>query len=349
MDLSLNMMRLREVPACMELNGCKGKIGYQVFSSGVVCGLIRRHARQLGIPGGCELPKALSEKLAAPQEAVRKEAEQLADELGRRLALVFYNAKEVYPNRQGLPDRERESAECFRLCRRLILGGGLAAGPLGERITASANRALKEAGAELLLVRHPYPQYMPLLGCAMRCPEGNSLVFDFGQTYVKSAVARISPARACTLRVREKRPSQFVRRDYAFSAQKRREAKKLDRLIQEHIVGAVEQMRGRGLELSGAVVISLAAKFEGTDLLPYGAYGKLEAVYPQYLSGLQARITQETGCACRLAAISDETAASLAVGEQDALVVTLGTAFGLQKAGLAEAEAFSGIQVVRSE
>lgn len=347
MDLSLNMMPLNETPACMELGGLRGKIGFQAFSSATVCRLIRRHARELGIPKGCELPKALSEKLDAPKEEERAAAQRLADELGRRLALVFYNAKEVYPNSGGLTEQERESAETFRRCRRLILGGGLAAGLLGERITACANQSLQEVGAELQLVRYSHPQYMPLIGCAMCCPEGRSLVFDCGQTYLKSAVAQLGAGRSCVLRVAQKRPSRYVRRDYVLPASRRREAAKLDRYLEDHIVWSIQ--RAEGLGLSDTVVLSLAGKFEGDTLLPYGAYGKLEAVFPQYLQKLQADIARRTGRGCRLFAISDERAASLAVPEAGALVVTLGTAFGLHETAGQDRAPFTSIQIEKME
>jgi hypothetical protein len=93
----------------------------------------------------------------------------------------------------------------------VVLGGGLANGPLGQTIARAAQAAAHEAGRPIAVAPAAHPSLLPLIGVARRPStadaqpgsgtrsasysqtDGALAVLDFGSTGVKSAVALLGP------------------------------------------------------------------------------------------------------------------------------------------------------------
>lgn len=325
MNFSLNTVKISEVPEYFSLKSLKGKNGFDAFSSGTICKIIKINADKLHIERNCELPKALSCCLNSTDMRIKSMAESLVDEFGRRLALVLYNAKKFSCETKNIKDNK--DAEKFLKCNKILVGGGLASGKLGQGIIKSANDLLKQSGQELTLETFAFPEYMPLIGCSSLAPNGKSIVFDFGQTYIKSAVCCISNGNIEKLIVNKKIESRYVERKYAFNFIKAYKSEKLDKYIKKYILDIIN--KNKEMQLSNKIIISFAGKSENNELLPYGAYGKLEAVFGGYRENLESFISEKTNRDAEIILMGDEKAAALSANNFDGLVMTLGTAFGL--------------------
>lgn len=327
MDFSLNMVIVEEIPPCYRLPaGLKGQIAHRSFSSVAVRQRIAQDSDRLGLKNHPELPKGLAECMGSEDPAVKTLADEIADELGRRLALAFYTAKRV----KTIPDYCRqEHYDKFMACRRFLLGGGLATGVLGQAIAKSANETLALAGCDITLECAPMAQYMPLLGCAALCPEGNTLVLDFGQTYMKRGVAVVKNGAVEMLIRKPKQPSSYkVVKWPQFRPFLKKGARRTEANVTDYILTTYRE--NEALELTDEIVISFAGKAENNELIPsWGSYCKMELCYPHLRQRLEEKLSQQLGREIKITLINDEQAAVYAAPGFDGLIVTLGTAFGL--------------------
>lgn len=335
MNYSLNCAPIRHIPPGSGLGKYRGKIGFNIFSASIVNREIKRQANELGLEKTQEYTKALSAALDDSGYSKKEKVLKLINNFSERLALCFYNMKIYYTDAETFEGAwEKETARQLLSCKKIIVGGGLAAGSFGKNLIAGTNRLLAQWGIDLQVERFIYPQYMPLLGCISLCPDGEAAVFDFGQTYSKGFLVK-AQGETVYIKPLKKIESKWVKRKYLLRSQQKKEALLLNEYIQDYICSCLEKsLFSKNTDLT--VVVSLAAYMdENGGLGKDGAYGKMEIYIPGYCEYLQKELRRKTGYHISMRMVGDQTAAALAVPvfpeASDMLIVTLGTAFAIQE------------------
>lgn len=89
MYFSLNFVAIIHVPPALFVDGARVRPDVFIFSAYVVCNIIRKHCKALGISPKEELPKALARCLDSNDCKVCSLASEIAEDLGKRLARFF--------------------------------------------------------------------------------------------------------------------------------------------------------------------------------------------------------------------------------------------------------------------
>ncbi|MCB8986778.1 MAG: hypothetical protein H6661_03395 [Ardenticatenaceae bacterium] len=156
---------------------------------------IRRQAGLFHLPAtlpDADLIRRLDACFTEGDQTIRTAARAVAEEYGRKLALHLLTLLRGDPvNRVVRPGWQAEHWAFWAQIRTVYTGGGLMAGHLGPTAVATAQDFIHRHGFPNFTVAvPPHAAQLPLYGAArLTPPEAAMLVFDFGQTAVKRAVA----------------------------------------------------------------------------------------------------------------------------------------------------------------
>lgn len=258
--------------------------GGELLGRDALADLVRRRC------GVTVRPDGVSDWLAGGAPGAPAVVEEMGDRLGSLLATLRTPATAAAGAR-------RTYLDVWRSIELVVIGGGLAKGPVGERVAA-------RAGAGVVAARHP--EWLPLIGAARSAPvsDRQALVMDGGQTWVKLGIAHFRDAALAGLRVLDPVPVSSL------SAAE----------VPAAIAGAVAAARKAHPEAGTDVVCSVAA---------YLDHGRpirdVQSIYERLdPASMRARF----GVSMRL--VHDGTAAWRAVAtEAPSAVVMLGTWLGV--------------------
>lgn len=215
----------------------------------------------------------------------------------------------------------------------VYVGGGIGGGALGPGLVEHASRTLGDVGLAACVVRlAPWPAYLPLIGAARTAPESRSAtVFDFGQSFVKRAVAHDENSTLAALQLLPRLPARWT--DVPIGTEPRAEQ---IRFLGDSMVATIAETwraaRASDDGVSSTIVASLASYMrDGQPLARQGgAYAGLLALSENLEVWLAERVSGAVGRPLTIRLLHDGTAAAYAMaGEPCAAVITLGTALGV--------------------
>lgn len=333
-EIRVNRIKLSDLPKIYGFEAFEGNDAFGIFSSGEVIGEVASAADRLGVDlaetEGTDLPRRLSEALESEDNDIKREAEHLAAGLGRRLGLIFYVLKrDTAMTLKANPWYSAEDFDLWHSIRSIYLVGGLANGNLGKTLAKYACEVLYELGVDGVSVKTGlYPSHAQLVGIA-RLTDGakKALLFDFGHTFVKSAVASFEDGKLAELAIRPKVPSQYMGRGFANEDEEKKDALRLHGFIVDIISAGILAFNE---ELSYTVAVSIANNVTDGRINGGGCYCKLRRLGENYADILSAAVSAQVGREIKIVLVHDGKAAALCFDEEEnAVAVALGTAFGV--------------------
>jgi len=328
---SLNRARivtLGDVPAEA---GVLGRTGYALLSASSLQQMIIAAADHLCLdPTAPDLIRRFDACFDDP--ATRVHAIQIARSYGHRLGCLLIMLKRgERANRAARSEWSEAHWRFWQAIRRVYLGGGLLAGQLGGYAVASAQALLAKAGvADLGLERAVFGAYLPLVGLARSVPPCSvgSLVFDFGQTSVKRGYAHYHAVQLVQLDVW---PDAATVCTELFSAhQPDDEIQQRWQRMAEIIARGWSAVPSEQRPLT-TIGIGLACYLFDGHPSPedVGCYGALQRLSPHLATFIADALAERLGQAVTITLLHDgAAAAAVYAGQQQAVVITLGTAIG---------------------
>ncbi len=335
-NIRINRVFIKDVPDLYNFRSLAEQYAYDIFSAYKIIDRIAENSDRLGIDLSAQdrndLPKLLSAALSDDDKQIRQTAEDIAVDFGRRLGLIIHTLKTASPENQAANSRFGiEDWQPWRNCKKIFLSGGLANGLLGEWIIRTAENILSELGNDdVQLVLTKYPSVLQLIGCARMNRDKNSraLVFDFGQSFVKSGITHFDGDDLLKLNILPKVPSQHMW-NAADDETNRLEAIGLHNFIVQTI--AERYKANYDGDISSHIVISIAANLKDGSICGRGGnYSKLRLISENYEAYLTRCLTKEIGMSVKVNLLHDGYAAAVCyAGEKDSVLIALGTAFGV--------------------
>jgi hypothetical protein len=327
----LNRARIMALPGVAVDPGVIGKTGYDLVSTQALRQEVARWATALKLDEtAADLLTQFEHCFDHPNTQTL--ARQIARAYGRKLGFLLLMLKRADPeNRAARPEWSAAHWQFWQSITAVIVGGGRLAGQFGRYALPAAQEVLTQHGlAEVTITRSLYPAYLPLVGLARtaRPQTPAMLLFDFGHTTIKRAVAQYNQDQLSALHILLAVPT--VCRD--LSVTERSMA-----LVQEQwqqMLGLIEDTWRQIKPEWGHILnlgISLACYlFEGHPS-PHdrGCYDSLQILSPHLETFMQHQITDRLHAAVHIGLAHDGTAAALVyAGQTHSVVLTLGTAIG---------------------
>ncbi|HLY30703.1 MAG TPA: hypothetical protein VKQ36_06720, partial [Ktedonobacterales bacterium] len=214
------------------------------------------------------------------------------------------------------------------------VGGGVVAGRFGSFLCDAASQTLQAAGiADTTLHRADHPSLLPLIGSARRLPPSDTgaLVFDFGASFVKRAVASFVDGALVSMRLLTPVPTPaFTPEGSDDYADAQTEA------IADALVAVMaatwQEAHGSGISLAPASAVSVAGYVRDGWLLPRqkGLYATLHALPERADYWLARQLSERVGGEHTIELLHDGTAAAqVYAGTPNSAVILLGTALGV--------------------
>jgi hypothetical protein len=351
---SLNQVRIVDFRGSDLPPGVSGHTGYELLSAAALRQLVRGHALSLSLDEKAgDLLERFDDCFTSTDPGDRAAAELVAAEFGKRLGfllLTLHRADEV--NRLARPDWTDGHWAFWQAIRQVWLAGGLMSGRLGSAALHHTRLVLQRYRAQMKVELAAHPALLPLLGAARHglntdqsqaghggplsarvgAPNGNQpvLVFDFGQTMVKRALAHYRGGCLVKLVLLPVRPSDCGRLAIGSNALESLE-QQVDAIL-NLVVESWLVAEACGLRPETHAVISLATYlFRGQPCQPqdscYGRLAYLSSDLPAYLATC---LSKRLGRRFRFSLLHDgSAAASVYAGRPDAAVIVLGTAMGV--------------------
>lgn len=334
---SLNAARVVALPDGLAGDDVLGRRGVELVSGLRLRRDLIDRAPALGLdPDSPRLLRDFADRLRNPDipAPARDLAFNVARRLGRRLGcLLLMLSRGEAANRNVRPDWGDEQWRCWRGIRRVVIGGGLFAGAIGDVALPAAQSVLDDhAAGDVRLERSPWGDAIALVGLARLQPVDaeQRAVLDFGQTSVKRGVARYLNGGLAGLRLLAEQAAPCP--GYVDLATDRAEVGRQWAAMIDSIVDVIGE--GRPATVGAAdVSISLACYLRDGRPDPSEArscYGRLQVLGPD-LAGLGRReLADRLAAEVRIGLLDDGTAAALAEDpDEHCVVLTFGTAIGV--------------------
>jgi hypothetical protein len=312
--------------------GLRGVPAYDMLSAQALRRQIAAAAPALrldsAVASGRDLLPAFDALLAAPDEAVRSTAAELAQRFGRYLAFLILTLSD----RDSKPGSEAAAYRAhWSTIRRVHLGGGIVSGRLGPAMRDAAIDVLHAAGRnDLRLDVALNAGVLPLVGAARSVSPGvkAALVCDFGSTNAKCAFALCESGALTALRLLPRAPVSLPA-DAGPSVR----AESLASFMIETLVSAWRAGRGAGVPLGYQIGASVAAYVRDGHPIEYGAdagYYLLRRLGANASEALSQRLSDNLGDTLRVTLTHDSSTAARAVaGAERCAVIMLGTSLGV--------------------
>ncbi len=286
---SLNRVRLVSGPTLALPKHLEGRTAEEVLSANAIRSLITETAAGNGIELGdiTNITDRLLAWLRSDREAEHQTAIEVAREHGERIACLISVLKlGEGPARAARPEWDESYWAHWSGVERVWLCGGLAY----AEVAAEAERHLARFGVACTVKMAPNAALAPLIGAA-RCVSGASgtaLVFDFGGTLVKRAVARYDAGVLASMRLMPPVPSPQRDGDRSPGA--------LANII-------LETVRSAGLEMGERIEIGVSMASYLRDNHPlvalHGGYVNVDGV-ENLGKWLDEYVTRESGAPARV-------------------------------------------------
>ena len=331
--MSLNRVKIVDLPGLDIPDHIKGKVSGQLVSSPVLTELIRRNITDLQLDSDLsdhELHLAFDESLISEVASVRSAAESIAQHIGSNMGYILLALKrgdEV--NRNAREEWNFAYWDHWAQINRVWLGGGLVSGNLGTRISGYALQVMHKAGIHNYAIQiSSYGADLPLVGAARHTPRGNTvaIVLDFGSTLVKRACAMYADDHLIGLRRLRSVPLSWAEGDTL------EQAKALIDQMVSIIVQAWAEAKILQRVFAPVIPVSVAAYIKnGQPMITQGGnYYKTIRATDNLQAELSRRVSESIHEPASIMLIHDGTAAAAAyVGEPHTAVITLGTALGI--------------------
>ena len=332
---SLNQVRIMDLPGVAVPPWVKGKSGLELLSSFALRQRIVAEAATLQLdPADDQLLPKFDSCLTAVSAQIRTAAHKIAEEYGRSLAYLLLTLKRGDAiNQQARADWQPQHWAFWAQIETVWLGGGLLAGHLGQTAVPLARELIQQNGfPHFRLELAPNGRHLPLLGAARAAAPGTTtqLLFDFGQTAVKRAIAHYQDDSLTRLTLLPNLPAPCL--NVLRPSQNRDDIVQFADWLLDLLAATWRETAASHPDLSLAVAICLACYLLDGQPRPEdsGCYGRLQHLTPnlqQFLTdGLRQRLDHELA----VGLWHDGTAAALSqAGSAQTAVITCGTAMGI--------------------
>jgi len=328
---SLNRARIAALPGVAVEAGIIGQSGYDLVSAQALRQEVARWATALNLDETApDLLVQFEHRFADPDTQAL--ARQIAHAYGRKLGFLLLMLKRGDPeNRAARPEWNEAHWQFWQSITTIIVGGGRLAGQLGRYALPAAQEVLNQNGqAEVTVIRSPYAAYLPLVGLARTAPPQTPamLVFDFGHTSIKRAVAQYDQDRVIALHLLPVVPT--VCPDPSVTD---RSIDQVQQQWQQMLTFMEDTWRQVAPEWGHihSLGISLACYLLEGHPSPRdrGCYGSLQVLDSHLVTFIQDQIINRFQQEVQVVLAHDGTAAALVyAGQTQSVVLTLGTAIG---------------------
>ena len=342
---SLNRVRIVDLPGLAVDAEVKGRTGYELVSQAALAALVREQADAPHLDSSLDdslMPLALDGCLASGDPSVKAAAQHIVRRIGRNLGYVLLALRRGDAvNRAVRTDWDDSYWEYWAAIRRVWLGGGLVSGRLGPMICQSALDVFREAAIDDYTIQiSPNGSDLPLVGMARHAPAGcaEALVFDFGGTLIKRALALYDGGTLVGLRRFAPRPVGWTD-ILSATADADRQAMRLFEHMLAVIVDTGQEAHATGVRPSSSILVSLSAYTRDGQLLPAqaGSYMQIARITDNLARTLADRLSADLGQSIAVELLHDGTAAATVhAGEAHTAVIMIGTALGIGFAPPAE-------------
>ena len=309
-----------------------GQDAYSVFSSDAIIAAIDSSRDSLGISSdvdALELPKVLSGKLMSTNESERGIAEKIAREFGCRLGAILFAMKTASPELREANSRYApDDWTPWTSAENVILSGGLASGNLGKALRNAAVETMYCLGQEISIEISSHPAFAPLIGVSRLVPINTerAVVFDFGHTFVKSAISVYNGNNLEKIVLFPKVESEYMGRFYDNKDEELKDSLRLH----DFIASMISETICRSRVSPSVVPISIANTVVNGVISRGGCYSKLAKITDNYGNYLSQDVSQRVGRKIKVLLIHDGEAVALCFAERPKTVgIALGTAFGV--------------------
>ncbi|MFA6075425.1 MAG: hypothetical protein WCV63_04875 [Negativicutes bacterium] len=328
---SLNKILMVEIPGFPYSRQIAGHSAQAVLSSEAIATLVRE---AFDLPNDTPRSAAigvLHRQLVEDRFEVRERAELVCEEIALNIGclLLILTKQNINKNAARL-DWDATQWAWWQSVERVVIGGGVLAAAVGEKVYEYINRHFIDTGLiDISVELSACAEYMPLVGA------GNKLIsmgmpgciLDFGHSSCKRAIfardEQLEMLSKCEL-------GNEVAYDAA--SNNREVAQILNGRIVEiacaTVTAAVERIIG--LRKIG-LVISIANYYDGRHFATRGGYAKLNFISNDYCQYLTNEIKHRTGVDVEISFVHDCTAAALSITDElkkKTAVVVLGTGLG---------------------
>lgn len=314
-DVSMNQVVIMHAPDLPD--ALKGKTAYQLVSRKYLAQAIETDMPDLMTHSD---PIPVFDNLLGQGDP---RAIQIADQLALHFFWLIHTLKFPHPdNQKARPNWDASYWAFFAGVKQFIFGGGLMRGHIGAHMVAYAQARLGDA---CKLIISPYAPILPIVGVARHLPDNaqKALLFDFGQTAIKRAIATYQAGILTHIHVLPTIPAP----PFTGDAQPDR--------VADTMVGVISQTWRDYADDQTTLIIpaSIATYMNGQNPFGdrfYGAIASLATTDTPTNSVLSHRVATQIGRDVTIHLIHDGTAsARVHVGEVDTVVITVGTAFGI--------------------
>lgn len=314
-DISMNRVIVMHAPDLTD--EFKGKTSYQLVSRKHLALAIEQNMPDLMIHPD---PIPVLDNLITQNDP---RAVQLADQFALRFFWFIHTLKFPHPdNQQARPNWDASYWEFFAGIKQFIFGGGLMRGNIGKHMVSYTQKRLGDA---CKLTISPYAPILSTLGASLHVTEDTqkALVFDFGETAIKRAIATYEAGILTHMRVLPTIPSP------PFTGESQ------PHMVADYMVNVIVQTWREFADDQTSLMIpaSISTYMNGQNPfgdLFYGAILSLATPETPTNIVLSRRVAEQIGRDVTIYFIHDGTSAGrVYVGEPDTVVITSGTAFGI--------------------
>lgn len=209
-----------------------------------------------------------------------------------------------------------EHWERWQMVRRIVLGGGVLSGALGQRMYTSAQQWLNQLNPAVELILAPQPRLLMLQGLARKFPNGTVVVVDSGHTAIKRGIAEVQNGEVESLQ-----PDSLLEVPHTLSNP--------DPLLNYLVEVLLEQAK-RSPSQPNQFALSLSMEVDAkgnvrADVPTTSFYRSLSKF--SLVGELETRLSSRLGYPCSVQVMHEATAAVNGVSGVDAAIL-LGTSLG---------------------
>lgn len=333
-NCSLNKVRFAKLPLYGIEDDIEGKQMSELFGASIITDEIARNAASIGIDlSKCQrtdLPKILDKKIDEGNE----EALRIARKFGNRLGMFLLLLKTGLPeNRAIRADWDDEHWKYWANVETIFLVGGIASGRMCDYMLEVVRELFEKANVPMYnIVRSKESSEIGAKGCLTQLEEKGEvqLLFDFGQTMMKRMIAVRDEEGDYALIKLPSKKSINMECYIEDENEKRRQAEELHKYIVRSILETYDEALQYG-SIGWEIVISIASYvMDGKIYDARSGYAKLCTLSDNYAGFLAATLELILDRSVMIKLIHDGTAAALYYkGEENAVCITAGTAFGV--------------------
>lgn len=339
-NASINKLVIAKMPTCSVTQDVTGKTAQEIFSTDLLIQEIKKSAEKLQLDIHTlhekSLPLYLESCLLSGDAGIVRAANDILRLFGERLAIILLCLKEGSPeNKKIRTDWTDAHWKYWDSLQQIILVGGLASPPMGNRLKHYVNQVFADSGKRpYTLTLGENSAYAGIRGCTtyLASVSGSHvhLIFDYGQSFIKRSYVVMEDRTVRDMVILEKTLSEHVEWDITDPVREENEAILLNNHFLQAITHTIEEVENRGLSINPHIIMSIANYVKDGVLVDRGGYGKLRLIAPNYGVYLSEQLKKITGKTFHFTLIHDGTAMAAGYsGFADSVCLSLGTAFGV--------------------